>query len=143
VYANDLAGTGAAIYGGRWNPKGLPMLYTAGSISLAYLEYLVHNIHLLDKREITLTVLKIEAPSIKEITENQLEPDWRTKNYTPLSTQKIGKNFIDAGKQHVLKVPSAIVPKEFNILINPFHPNHRLITIEEQITPFILDERFF
>jgi RES domain-containing protein len=143
VYAKDLSGTGAALYGGRWNPKGLPLVYTAGSISLAYLEYLVHNIHLLTKNEICLTILNIQNPSIKEIQVNHLEADWRAQNYTPLSNQRSGKDFIASGEHHVLKVPSALVPNEFNYLLNPTHTNHRLMTIEDQISPFTLDERFF
>lgn len=142
-YANDLSGTGAAIYGGRWNPKGIPLLYTAGSISLAYLEYLAHNIHVFSANSITLSIIKIKDPLIQEIDSKNLSDDWRTKEYSPLSTQQAGKQFFDSGKFHILKVPSAIVPHEFNFLLNPLHPNHKLITIEEQICPFILDERFF
>lgn len=36
-------GEGARRYGGRWNAKGVPVVYTAGSLSLAMLEMLVQD----------------------------------------------------------------------------------------------------
>jgi RES domain-containing protein len=88
-------------------------------------------------------MVKIENPSIKEIQVDQLETDWSAQNYTRLSNQRLGKDFIASGEHHVLKVPSALVPNKFNHLLNPRHANHRLKTIEEQISPFALHEIFF
>ena len=41
-HINDMTGTGAKIYGGRWNHAGYPVVYASGSRSLAALEFLVH-----------------------------------------------------------------------------------------------------
>jgi len=37
------SGDGARLYGGRWNRKGVPLVYAAGSQSLAMLEMLVQD----------------------------------------------------------------------------------------------------
>jgi len=143
-YVNDLAGTGAGLFGGRWNPIGLNLIYTAGSISLATLEYLVHNLHLISKNEVCLAKIQIEdkAP-IEGLNLKDLPPDWSEKTYTPQSTQQIGERFIQTGKNYILKVPSAIVPDEFNLLLNPTHSWHQKTKIVEIIDPFRFDARLF
>lgn len=144
LYANDLSGTGAGLYGGRWNPKGVALLYTAGSISLTCLEYLAHNFHLFDAEDTCLSKIYIPTPaSIEELNPDDLPGDWQEKSYVPASTQQFGADFFHAGRSHILKVPSAIVPQEFNYLLNPLHPDHQNTIIQEQIHPFELDARLF
>jgi RES domain-containing protein len=41
-FAKDLSGTGARLKGGRWNPPGIPVIYTSENISLALLEILAN-----------------------------------------------------------------------------------------------------
>lgn len=144
IYANDLSGIGAGLYGGRWNPKGLNLLYTAGSTSLACLEFLVHNYHLLAKQEISLTTIKLPAHTkVDSVSVSDLPTDWQAKDYTPLSTQNIGMDFFRRAEAYILKVPSAIVPNEFNFILNPLHPDHKTTKVHHQITPFRFDERLF
>lgn len=144
IYSKDLSGVGAGLYGGRWNPVGINLLYTAGSISLTCMEYLVHNMHILKTKPISLSKIKIpDTSSTGTVRKSSLPDDWNEKSYLPMSTQKIGLEFFKSNKHHILKVPSAIVPEEFNYLFNPMHPNHRKIKIIEQIEPFDLDERLF
>ena len=143
IHSDDLSGTGSALYGGRWNPVGTRLLYTSGSISLAYLEYLAHNIHILNTKPVAL--VKIEIPDdspTSAVKFNNLPKDWDEKTYTPQSTQKIGHSFLEKGKYHVLKVPSAIVPDEVNYLLDPSHPNHSKVRIIDKIDPFVMDQRF-
>ena len=122
-YINDLGGTGAALYGGRWNPVSFPLLYTSGSISLACLEYLAHNFQILKTVEVCMAVIEIPSSlSIEEVPASDLPEQWSNKLHPPLYTQYIGKRFIEKGEHPLLKVPSAIVPQEFNYLINPAHP---------------------
>ncbi len=143
-YSNDLSGTGAGLYGGRWNPRGVNLLYTAGSISLACLEYLAHNFHVMQTTSICLS--KIETPAdstIQEVAKNELPKDWKEKSYEPFSTQQLGLAFSEHSQSYILKVPSAIVPDEFNYLLNPMHPQHNQTIIKEQITPFQMNKRLF
>lgn len=143
-YANDLSGIGAGLYGGRWNPKGLNVVYTAGSISLACMEYLVHNIHLIISKEICLSKIQIsDAVPIGYINKKELPSDWNEKSYLPITTQSIGQEYLEKGIKYGLKVPSVIVPEEFNYLLNPHHDLHNKTRIIEQISPFTIDERLF
>ena len=143
-YSNDLSGVGAGLYGGRWNPRGLNVLYTAGSISLACLEYLVHNIHLSESKDICLVTLKVpDRAKILSVEKESLPGDWNETTYLPHSTQSIGEDMINRGGSYVLKVPSAVVPNEFNYLLNPLHPDHFETKIMDKIEPFELDARLF
>ncbi|MFY0600418.1 MAG: RES family NAD+ phosphorylase [Cyclobacteriaceae bacterium] len=143
-YARDLSGKGAALYGGRWNPPGTPLLYTAGSISLACLEYLANNFHILSSQNICLVKIKLQdTSSVEECELQSLDQNWNQKNYIPHSTQSIGERFVREANSYVLKVPSAIVPQEYNFLLNPIHFHHQHTQVEEVIEPFILDERLF
>lgn len=144
AYANDLSGIGAGLYGGRWNPKGINMVYTAESISLSCMEYLVHNIHLLNSKTICLSKIQIpDDVSILKIKDRNLPLDWNEKSYIPLSTQEIGRNFIKDSLNYMLKVPSVIVPNEYNYLLNPQHNYHSKSKIIEIIDPFKMDSRLF
>ena len=142
-YIDDLSGTGAGLFGARWNPKGISMLYTSGSISLASLEYLVHNYHLLSRDDTVLAEIEIHSGSIKTLKEKDLPQDWNEHSYTPLSTQQIGLQFLTDCKYYILKIPSAIGPLEFNYFINPQHEAHQKTRIKNIIDPFEMDDRLF
>ena len=114
-------GDGARIYGGRWNPVGTSVVYTAESLSLATLEIVVH----LEREELFYTrFLKIpvtfDSSKMTALSRNTLPKDW---NRLPPSesTQKIGYKWISRSKFAVLKVPSTIIMEEYNYLINPNH----------------------
>jgi RES domain-containing protein len=144
AFAEDLNGTGAALYGGRWNPKGFSMLYTAGSISLAVLEYMAHNFHLMPSLELTLSIISLpDTTSYETIKAEDLPPRWHKPLTSHQFTQGLGAEFLKAKRAYAMKVPSAIIPNEYNILLNPLHISHRDTTIDEKITPFKLDERIF
>lgn len=144
VYSKELSGIGAGLYGGRWNPKGVNLLYTAEHISLACMEYLVHNIHVMIGADICLTKIRIpDSASPLTLNAHSLPPDWMEKSYIPDSTQNVGLDFVNTGEYYLLKIPSIIVPDEFNYLLNPLHPDHSKTHIEEVIDPFIMDERLF
>lgn len=142
TYADDLSGYGASLYGGRWNPKGFPVLYTAGSISLAILEYLAHNMHVFQSYSLSLCTIEIpDSSSIKVLSPSVLPNDW-TRTLEPFTeTQKIGAQFLFHKKYHLIKVPSVLAPHEYNYLINPAHPLHKGLKIVDLITPFRIDQR--
>ena len=143
-FVQDLSGTGAALYGGRWNPKGIGMIYTAGNIALAYVEFLVHNYHLL--KDIPVCMVSVELPkkvSILEVLPEELPENWHDQRSKIGVTQEIGKRFVQHTDAYVLKVPSAVVPGEFNYLLNPLHKEHRHAKIKETVDPFEYDKRLF
>ena len=127
TYKNNISGNGAALYGSRWNSKGLPLLYTSQFISLSILESLVH----LKKREIPPTqyLLHIEIPDENEVAEisyKKIKKNWEQE---PDYTQWLGDQFLQNKQDLVLKVPSAIVPQESNFLLNPLHVKFKKIRI--------------
>ncbi len=140
-YSRDLSGAGAGLYGGRWNPAGVRLLYTSGSISLACLEYLAHNFHVLAAQDICLVKLRVDSSIVMELTTRDLPEGWNAKIYTPAAAQQIGVDFVNKSQAYVLNVPSAIVPDEHNYLLNPLHPLHARTTIEGVTDPFVLDSR--
>jgi len=124
----------------RWNSKDVKVIYTAGSRSLACLENVVHR-GALGLKENFRTIL-IEVPGkikIEEIKLSALNHDWREYNQYPY-TQKIGDEWIRKGLTAVLKVPSAIIPQEFNYLINPLHRDFNAIKYAGKES-FDFDER--
>jgi RES domain-containing protein len=142
VHINDLSGIGAGLYGGRWNPKGINLVYTSSSIALASLEFLVHNFHILSTARVCLAKIEIgAAKSILELRNNDLPLNWNMQLSQQYATQRLGKEFLLNGSKYILKVPSAVVPGEFNLLLNPIHSNHVKTKVVEVIDPFIFDQR--
>ena len=119
-YKDDLSGYGAYLYGGRWNLKGFAALYTAEHISLAVLELVVNFNRSSSPLMQPYHLLSIEIPdkSVEFIEPESLKRNWIDAE---ADTQQLGTNFLQQQKHLALKVPSAVVPEEFNFMINPAH----------------------
>jgi RES domain-containing protein len=140
-YVRDLSGDGARLYGGRWNAEGTSMLYTSEHCSLALLELLVHTPHTLlhDK----MSLLKLFVPddiTISTVDIKHLPGNWR-QYPAPASLAKIGTQWINDGRSIGLRVPSVLVPDEWNILLNPTHTYFKAINIKS-VSSFRIDSRF-
>lgn len=141
-YSNDLSGIGAEIAGGRWNFKGTRILYTADSRALCMAEIAVHTpIGVMPKDYFLISIEVPDYSRIIQINSKDLPKDWRKFPYSRI-TQDLGNNFI--GKKEVLyiKVPSAVVLGDFNILINPAHSDFDKVKIIKTES-FDFDERLF
>ncbi len=137
-YADDLSGNGARLYGGRWNSEGKPMVYLASSRSLAVLESLAHVVATNIPNEFVL--LTIDAPDdFLAIPENVLPDNWNEYPEQYILKQ-IGNSFLQRNEHLLLKVPSALVPEEFNYLLNPLHPKAGKVRIVKK-APFNFDDR--
>lgn len=115
-------GEGAYLFGGRWNSRGRRMVYTSTTLSLALLEILVHldpaaTVPELVAIPIDVPTGDIEASPLKTSIDSRIEfsHDLRT-------TRQTGDRWLDGQRCPCLAVPSAIVPLEQNILLNPAHP---------------------
>ena len=140
-YRSDLSGKGAELFGGRWNSKGVAMLYTSQSRALAFAEVAIHiPIGIVPKDYFLVSISIPDKAGILQLTDTDLPPDWRSNPHSN-STQKIGDQFIAEAKYLVLKVPSAVVPGDYNFLINPNHSQMKGVVIED-IEPFEFDSRF-
>jgi len=132
------SGEGARLYGGRWNRKGLSMVYTAGSQSLAMLEMLVQDVPLRAYYMMIPATLP-DMLVIEHIDATQLPTDWRDPAARqPL--QSIGSDWATRCNSAILAVPSVVIPAETNYLLNPAHPAFAEIEIG-LAQPFITDLR--
>lgn len=142
MHRHDLSGKGAELTGGRWNSKGLAMLYTSQSRALCTTEIAVHSP--LGNIPTDYWINSIEFPDsagIFDVELTSLSRDWKTFPH-PHSTQAIGDLFIREGKYLVMKAPSAVVQGDFNFLLNPIHTLFSQVRIIES-EPFEFDERLF
>lgn len=126
-FINDLKGTGAAAYGGRWHSKGTYVLYTSEAASLALLESVVH-ISNIAAFGYCMLCLKIPDDNIKEMRVDDLPEKWN-ENPPPDMLKSIGDAFVRENKFFALKLPSAILPEESNYLLNPNHPDFKKVTV--------------
>lgn len=120
-------GEGARLYGGRWNRKGVPMVYTAGSQSLAMLEMLVQD-QPLRGRYVMIPATLPGNLKIERISPDRLPADWRSPA-ARAQLQAIGSDWARRRSSAVLAVPSAVIPAEVNYLLNPLHPSFARIEI--------------
>lgn len=129
--------------GYRWNSLNTYLVYTADSRALATLEVSVH----LDLSEDLPTdrfYVEIEIPDDLQILEllfEDLPKGWDSKP-PQIETQFIGDDFVEDANAPILKVPSSIIPFEYNYLINPNHPEAKRIIVISQ-TPLKFDERLW
>jgi RES domain-containing protein len=120
-HIRDLSGMGARLFGGRWNTKGVPVIYTATSRALATVEYLVHIPMGIFSDNLSLASLEIPDAIIpEEIDIQKLPKNWNHYEAPPHLVE-IEKKWITSNKSLLLKVPSAVVRGDSNILINPLH----------------------
>ncbi len=141
-YPIELSGKGAAMSGNRWNSKGTELVYCAESRALAMAEVVVHlSLATLPN---DFVMLEIDVPgtlSVSELRKDQLSVGWNSFPHLA-ETQKIGDIFVLERKLALLKVPSTVVPGDFNYLINPQHPEFSQIRIVGQMD-FPFDSRIF
>ena len=126
-YISSLTGEGAATYGGRWNSKGMHIVYTAATPSLALLESVVH-ISNIPVDEYCMVTIAIPENKIKEIKIKDLPENWFV-NPPADQLKSIGDHFIKDNIFLALKLPSAIMMEDFNLLLNPNHPDFNKVTL--------------
>ncbi|MCE7509614.1 RES family NAD+ phosphorylase [Alloalcanivorax xenomutans] len=138
--ATAFDGEGARRYGGRWNSRGRSCVYLAGSESLAMLEVMVH----LDDYTLLRHYLLLEIPLPKTVIQvlptEQLPRDWREEPAPP-STAVIGDDWLNQADSLALAVPSVVVPRERNYLLNPAHPQFQDVIIRAREIAFQPDAR--
>ncbi len=118
------SGEGARLYGGRWNSPGVSVIYTSSTIALSVLEW---RAHLTQWPPPPVMIIEIQFDPTLVLTPSRLPRNWR--QHPALKTNAaIGDSWVKAGKSAILKLPSAIVPEEFNYLLNPAHPDFHKVT---------------
>lgn len=135
-----LDGEGARLNGGRWNPEGVAVVYASTTLSLAALEYLAH----VDPEDVPgdLVAMSIEVPDDlpeERIRVPDLPADWNRVPDHPACVER-GDAWARAARTALLRVPSALLPEEENVLLNPRHPDAARIVVGPT-RPFAFDPR--
>ncbi|MBX8607764.1 RES family NAD+ phosphorylase [Pseudomonas cichorii] len=138
--AQAFDGEGAKLYGGRWNSKGQACVYCAGSESLALLEVLVHLDNSSMVQHYVMLELQIPKDRILKARPDNLPVDWREEPAPP-STSSFGDAWLESGQSLALAVPSVIVPREFNYLLNVRHASFKSIVAKARELDFEVDSR--
>src|ERR1700676_5383257 len=138
-YAADaFSGEGARRFGGRWNSRGVPMVYTSTSLALGAIELFVHlEPNLAPDDLVAIPATLPEGEPARTILPSDLPPDWRADETRP---RAMGDEWIRSAASLALRVPSVPIPPEWNVLINPRHPRFRELQIDSP-QPFVFAPR--
>ena len=113
----------------RWNSAGSDMIYTAGTVSRACLENIVHRSG--EGLSGLFKILEIDIPD--ELAKDEIRMEELPKNWTDSTnvhiTRKIGDKWLKSMTSAVCRVPSAIIHRESNYLINPAHKDFKSIRL--------------
>lgn len=134
VYAHDLSGAGARAHGARWNRKGTPIVYAASSPALATVEFLVRVDPVLQPPNLRLVFIEFpDSASSSAVDPTSLPEDWATYP-APERLAAIGTRWAESRHTLVLRVPSAVVVGDENILLNPAHPEFSTVRVAKDTT---------
>ncbi len=142
----DFSGEGARRFGGRWNSRGMPMVYASTSLALAAIELFVH----LEPGQAPgdLVFFSVELPEgepSRTVKPADLPPDWWTDKGL-MATRELGDAWIRtqhaARSSLAMMVPSVPIRAEWNVLVNPLHPRIGELQINPP-QPFVFDARMF
>ena len=146
VYAAEaFSGEGARRFGGRWNSRGVPMVYCSSSQALAAIELFVH----LEPAQAPADLVSISATLPKgeparTLQLRDLPDEWWTDEVLNAehSTRDLGDGWIRSVDSLAMNVPSVPIRVEWNVLINPLHPRIGELKIDPP-QPFVFDVRMF
>lgn len=139
--ATTFSGVGAFRYGGRWNSPGRYAVYAATSLSTAALEVLVHagTPEAIPNDELAIKIIIPANIAKQSINISDLPNDWQELNHP--ACLSLGDTWLDENRTAVLDVPSAVVPQERNVVLNPKHRDFARIDTSHAGTPFRWDPR--
>ena len=135
-------GKGAFEFGGRWNSPGENVVYCATTLSLAALELFV-NLDVIEAPD-DLVAIHAEFPNdllVERWMQNELPHNWRDSP-PPKVIRDLGTEWLKSLRTAALLVPSAVIPEDFNLLLNPLHPDFQKLKIGKP-RPFRFDPRMW
>jgi len=137
-YANKLFASGKP---NRWNLAGDYVLYAATTRSLATLELVVHRAGIRMQEDFKMMVIRIaDGAKKKTVLHTQLATDWHTMRGQQ-ETQLIGHRWVERRKKVVMRVPSVVIPQEWNVVINTEHKEFKDQVKLIDLEPFAFDRR--
>jgi RES domain-containing protein len=139
--AAAFSGDGSRRSGGRWNSRGNRAVYLADSLALATLEVMVHGVSYETLQNYLCILATIPKKVIQEVNLTSLPNNWR-EDLPPPALRELGDRWLREQKSAALKVPSAVIPVEFNYVLNPRHKDFGKIEIAEPLS-LAFDKRLF
>ena len=139
-FIDDMSGSGSRLYGGRWNEKGIALIYTAESRALAALEVLVNAS--MNSVPLNLKIAEFIIPDdidVEQVDVTKLPARW-SRHPSPASLKALGSEWARSQSSLLLKVPSAIIKEENNLLINPLHKDMNKVYLN-MVQDFAFDDR--
>ena len=135
-YAHSLSVSG---FEGRWNSKGKLVLYASENIATSLLENIIYRTGTGFNNDYKIMVIYHPEEHIEQIITSNLPKDWRSmESYVQL--QKIGNSWYDEQRSLCLKVPSSILPDNYNIIFNTTHPEFKNVKLID-VLDYEPDER--
>lgn len=131
----DLKGAGGLRAPGRWHQRGLPVVYLAESPAGALLEACVHTSANDVPPQYTLLTVEVGARvATSHLNVSTLPKDWIEREDV---TREIGSAWLRDGRSTLFRIPSALVPATFNVLLNPLHPDAVRVSVQSAVVyPF-------
>lgn len=125
--------------GGRWNSPGIAVIYAADSRALAAFEILTRTGRATLLEAFDCVGISFAEALVTSVDQSELPRSWRS--IPPgQATRLIGDAWVGRAESAVLRIPSVVIPAEYNYMLNPAHPDYRQLTIGDPV-PFAFDPR--
>ena len=140
-YAGTLTASGVK---NRWNKVGEFVIYAGSTRSLATLESVVHKGGIIPSVPYKVVVISIvdDNKLVRQIQIKELPDNWRKMDAYPM-LQEIGSNWYTTQETLVLKMPSVVIPQEYNYAINTEHPDFKKNIKKVRAENYFWDDRLF
>ncbi|MBS1526423.1 MAG: RES family NAD+ phosphorylase [Bacteroidetes bacterium] len=138
-FSKKLQASGSA---NRWNLDDQFVIYAGGSRSLSTLELIVHKGFVSPSFKYKVMVISIadEDHLYEHVGQASLPSNWRSMLAYP-ELQQLGSEWYLSNRSLVLKVPSAVIPSEYNYIINATHPDFNKMVSLIRTEDYFWDER--
>jgi RES domain-containing protein len=141
-FSKKLVASGRA---NRWNLDDQFMIYAGSSRSLSTLELIVHTnaVNPAFKYKMMIISIADDESLFTHLQQSDLPKSWRSMVAYP-ELQQLGSAWYQSNQSLVLKVPSAVIPKEYNYIINTNHPDFTSTKVSLVRTEdYFWDERLY
>lgn len=136
------SGEGARLFGQRWNPPGLPAIYTGTSFAVCLLEVLVHANRKTPPSAARFVEAIVPDDVSREVLDPASLPGWDDPHDTSVA-RAFGRAWIEEGRSALLLVPSVVTAgRDTNAVVNPYHADAKRISVGPEMA-VILDRRLF
>ena len=139
------SGEGSRLFGGRWNPKGVAVVYCSQHLSLCVLEFRVNQDRFRPRDGYSFFRVIIPENLVEKLPLEKAPWGWDRRDLPsarPTPAQQFGERWVQEARSVVLEVPSAVLPQECNYVLNPHHRDFGQLHLERAL-PIRLDERLW